>query len=81
MMSLFGLVVYVSSHFVEDWVRIGSPAKAKVHKEHASVPFDDQCSILEKVRTPYVHALHECNELILLTKGTLYFSECFCRRP
>ncbi|XP_066312186.1 carbonic anhydrase, chloroplastic-like isoform X2 [Miscanthus floridulus] len=35
-------------HFVEDWVRIGSPAKTKVQKEHASVPFDDQCSILEK---------------------------------
>jgi hypothetical protein len=35
---------------VEDWVRIGSPAKNKVKKEHASVPFDDQCSILEKVR-------------------------------
>ncbi|NP_001352816.1 uncharacterized protein LOC100275493 isoform 3 [Zea mays] len=35
-------------HFVEDWVRIGSPAKNKVKKEHASVPFDDQCSILEK---------------------------------
>ncbi|CAD6237754.1 unnamed protein product [Miscanthus lutarioriparius] len=35
-------------HFVEDWVRIGFPAKVKVKKEHASVPFDDQCSILEK---------------------------------
>jgi len=45
----------IPSHFVEDWVRIGSPAKAKVEKEHASVPFDDQCSILEKVRAPYTH--------------------------
>ena len=45
----------VPSHFVEDWVRIGFPAKVKVKKEHASVPFDDQCSILEKVRTPYTH--------------------------
>nr|AYJ71803.1 beta-carbonic anhydrase 2P3b isoform A [Garnotia stricta var. longiseta] len=35
-------------HFVEDWVRIGFLAKKKVQKEHASVPFDDQCSILEK---------------------------------
>jgi carbonic anhydrase len=51
------LVVYVRSHFVEDWVRIGFPAKIKVKKEHASVPFDDQCSILEKVRTPYTHEL------------------------
>jgi carbonic anhydrase len=39
------------SHFVENWVKIGFPAKVKVKKEHASVPFDDQCSILEKVRT------------------------------
>nr|AGT17161.1 carbonic anhydrase [Saccharum hybrid cultivar R570] len=35
-------------HFVEDWVKIGFPAKMKVKKEHASVPFDDQCYILEK---------------------------------
>nr|AYJ71809.1 beta-carbonic anhydrase 2P3b isoform B [Jansenella griffithiana] len=35
-------------HFVEDWVRIGFPAKKKVQTQHASVPFDDQCSILEK---------------------------------
>jgi hypothetical protein len=39
------------SHFVENWVKIGFPAKIKVKKDHASVPFDDQCSILEKVRT------------------------------
>ncbi|MGC5215899.1 carbonic anhydrase, partial [Klebsiella pneumoniae] len=35
-------------HFVENWVKIGFPAKIKVKKHHASVPFDDQCSILEK---------------------------------
>ncbi|XP_039809246.1 carbonic anhydrase, chloroplastic-like isoform X3 [Panicum virgatum] len=35
-------------HFVEDWVRIGYQAKKKVQKEHPTVPFDDQCSILEK---------------------------------
>ncbi|TVU01155.1 hypothetical protein EJB05_53402 [Eragrostis curvula] len=35
-------------HFVEDWVRVGSPAKAKVQAEHASAPFADQCSFLEK---------------------------------
>jgi hypothetical protein len=44
-------VVMACSHFVENWVKIGFPAKVKVKKEHASVPFDDQCSILEKVRT------------------------------
>lgn len=35
-------------HFVEDWVKIGFPAKKKVQAEHASVPFDQQCDILEK---------------------------------
>jgi carbonic anhydrase len=35
---------------VEEWVRIGGPAKTKVKADHASVPFEDQCSILEKVR-------------------------------
>ncbi|KAK8453220.1 hypothetical protein SEVIR_5G247900v4 [Setaria viridis] len=35
-------------HFVEDWVRIGAPAKAKVQADHASAAFEDQCSILEK---------------------------------
>ncbi|KAG0538637.1 hypothetical protein BDA96_03G253900 [Sorghum bicolor] len=43
-------------HFVEEWVRIGGPAKTKVKTDHASVPFEDQCSILEKVR--YIHTLH-----------------------
>jgi hypothetical protein len=41
------------SHFVEDWVRIGFLAKKKVLSQHPTVPFDDQCSILEKVRTGY----------------------------
>ncbi|RLM92046.1 carbonic anhydrase 2 [Panicum miliaceum] len=35
-------------HFVEDWVRIGFLAKKKVLSQHPTVPFDDQCSILEK---------------------------------
>ena len=43
----------VPSHFVEDWVRIGFQAKKKVLKEHPHAPFDDQCSILEKVRKSY----------------------------
>ncbi|VAH61999.1 unnamed protein product [Triticum turgidum subsp. durum] len=33
---------------VEDWVRIGFPAKKKVQTECASMPFDDQCTVLEK---------------------------------
>ncbi|KAJ1284480.1 hypothetical protein BS78_03G207700 [Paspalum vaginatum] len=35
-------------HFVEDWVRIGNPAKKKVQTECASLSFDDQCYALEK---------------------------------
>jgi carbonic anhydrase len=38
----------LSSHFVEEWVRIGGPAKTKVQADHASAPFEDQCSALEK---------------------------------
>ncbi|CAM0881809.1 unnamed protein product [Alopecurus aequalis] len=37
-----------SFHFVEDWVRIGFPAKKKVQKECSSLSFDDQCGVLEK---------------------------------
>nr|CAB3473700.1 unnamed protein product [Digitaria exilis]CAB3473701.1 unnamed protein product [Digitaria exilis] len=37
-----------SFHFVEDWVRIGFPAKKKVQTEHAARHVDDQCDILEK---------------------------------
>jgi carbonic anhydrase len=35
---------------VEDWVRIGQPAKKKVQTECKALNFDDQCSVLEKVR-------------------------------
>ncbi|GJN18269.1 hypothetical protein PR202_gb05412 [Eleusine coracana subsp. coracana] len=35
-------------HFVEDWVRIGLPAKRKVQTECKALPFDAQCSVLEK---------------------------------
>jgi len=37
-----------SFHFVEDWVRIGFPAKKKVQNECSSMTFDDQCAVLEK---------------------------------
>ncbi|KAJ1284487.1 hypothetical protein BS78_03G208100 [Paspalum vaginatum] len=35
-------------HFVEDWVRIGYPAKKKVQTTCASLSIDDQCYALEK---------------------------------
>lgn len=37
-----------STDFIEDWVKIGLPAKSKVVAEHGDKPFDEQCSICEK---------------------------------
>uniref|UniRef100_A0A453SVI0 Carbonic anhydrase n=1 Tax=Aegilops tauschii subsp. strangulata TaxID=200361 RepID=A0A453SVI0_AEGTS len=37
-------------HFVEDWVRIGYPARKKVKDECSEMPFEEQCGVLEKVR-------------------------------
>ncbi|KAI4999331.1 hypothetical protein ZWY2020_003920 [Hordeum vulgare] len=35
-------------HFIEDWVKIGMEAKKKVQREYRLLPFDDQCTVLEK---------------------------------
>uniref|UniRef100_A0ACD5W1W6 Uncharacterized protein n=2 Tax=Avena sativa TaxID=4498 RepID=A0ACD5W1W6_AVESA len=35
-------------HFIEDWVKIGLDAKKKVQRENRLLPFDDQCTVLEK---------------------------------
>jgi hypothetical protein len=48
-LCLFDYILSIS-HFVEDWVRIGQPAKKKVQTECKALSFDDQCSVLEKVR-------------------------------
>ncbi|KAK4754706.1 hypothetical protein SAY87_002810 [Trapa incisa] len=37
-----------STDFIEDWVKIGSPAKSKVLADHGSKPFGDQCTHCEK---------------------------------
>lgn len=37
------------SDFIEDWVKIGSPAKSKVLSDHGEKPFGDQCTFCEKV--------------------------------
>jgi hypothetical protein len=47
--NILGLFDYSTSHFVEDWVRIGYPAKKKVQTECKALPFDEQCSVLERV--------------------------------
>ncbi|PIN01391.1 putative carbonic anhydrase involved in protection against oxidative damage [Handroanthus impetiginosus] len=37
-----------STDFIEDWVKICLPAKAKVLAEHGDAPFGDQCAFCEK---------------------------------
>uniref|UniRef100_A0A5B7C1Z4 Carbonic anhydrase n=1 Tax=Davidia involucrata TaxID=16924 RepID=A0A5B7C1Z4_DAVIN len=37
-----------STDFIEDWVKIGLPAKAKVIAEHGDAPFPVQCAYCEK---------------------------------
>lgn len=36
------------NYFIEDWVKIGYPAKRKVLIEHGSLPFPEQCKLCEK---------------------------------
>ncbi|KAF2311407.1 hypothetical protein GH714_022736 [Hevea brasiliensis] len=42
-----------SNDFVDDWVKIGLPAKAKVRAEHPNLSHEEQCHICEKVKPPY----------------------------
>lgn len=44
----------MDSDFIEDWVKIGLPAKAKVTAEHGDKPFGDQCACCEKVQQPFL---------------------------
>lgn len=37
------------SDFIENWVKIGAPAKAKVKAESKHLDFTEQCTSLEKV--------------------------------
>ncbi|KAJ4972613.1 hypothetical protein NE237_005787 [Protea cynaroides] len=37
-----------STDFIENWVKIGSQAKAKVKSEHGSLSFPEQCTLCEK---------------------------------
>lgn len=37
------------SDFIENWVKIGAPAKAKVKAENHHLDFAEQCTSLEKV--------------------------------
>ncbi|KAL8043878.1 hypothetical protein ABFX02_08G011600 [Erythranthe guttata] len=37
-----------STDFIEDWVKICLPAKAKINAQHAETPFGDKCVLCEK---------------------------------
>ncbi|KAF3339072.1 Carbonic anhydrase [Carex littledalei] len=37
-----------TTEFIEDWVKIGLPAKKKVQAEHGSKSLDEQCTLCEK---------------------------------
>ncbi|KAK6924854.1 Carbonic anhydrase [Dillenia turbinata] len=65
-----------STDFVEDWVKIGLPAKEKVILEYGDLPFEEQCVKCEKesvtfslknlLSYPYVRDRVEKKELLLL---------------
>jgi hypothetical protein len=52
---------FLLSHFIEDWVKIGMNAKKKVQRENSLLPFDDQCTVLEKVQLQTFHFLLKQN--------------------
>ncbi|XP_050224977.1 carbonic anhydrase 2-like [Mercurialis annua] len=64
-----------SHDFIEDWVKIGLPAKAKVLAEHPNLPPNEQCYICEKEAVnlslvniksyPYVRSAMANNNLTL----------------
>lgn len=63
---LLSHTVDARSDFIEDWVKIGLPAKAKVKAELGDAPFADQCGLCEKVKD-------ELLENINLTIRMLFF--------
>lgn len=50
------------SDFIEDWVKICLPAKAKVLADHADKPFGDQCAQCEKVKNLDIKFYHNCRD-------------------
>lgn len=39
----------ICSDFIDDWVQIALPAKAKVKAEYGNLPFEEQCEICAQV--------------------------------
>ena len=44
-------LIEICSDFIEDWVKIGMPAKTKVLAENRGEPMGVQCTCCEKVDT------------------------------
>lgn len=42
--------IFSNSDFIEDWVTVCTPAKEKVTKDYAGLPFEEQCTKCEKVK-------------------------------
>ncbi|KAF7130607.1 hypothetical protein RHSIM_Rhsim10G0021300 [Rhododendron simsii] len=67
-----------STDFIEDWVKIGLPAKAKVKAECGDAPFPELCATCEKVS--FWHPI--LNQFIsFLTPELCGGGECIARKP
>jgi hypothetical protein len=51
------LRIGMCSDFIEDWVKIGLPAKAKVKAEFSNAGLPELCGHCEKVKTPLLPQL------------------------
>ena len=49
--KIYSNLIEICSDFIEDWVKIGLPAKTKVHAENRGEPLGVQCACCEKVDT------------------------------
>lgn len=57
----FLAVFTICSDFIENWVKICTPAKSKVKSQHSSLSFEEQCHNCEKVS---LNRLHQPPDLI-----------------
>lgn len=53
-LTLFMVLIELCSDFIDDWVKIGLPAKIKVLKEYEGYDFEEQCKFCEKVSSAAV---------------------------
>lgn len=70
----------VCSEFIEDWVKLGLPAKAKVKSAHAGADIQELCSHCEKVGAIKDTNLIRNNKLIMFWVPflmVLLLSNCF----